>query len=203
MTREEKITKLKSIKQCIIKIVATYDIGLEVDFMNAIGAQQSIGNLGQWPCMKLNVSDELRALQQRLNAGEVLTDEELLAEKSCAELCKYHSFYLGDSELKGEVLDTCLQQIRTNLPTIDLAGQYFYAYAMVENWNTQIELFPTFEQLCDYFLSKWGADVDDYDSMDDESLDWWWDVAEETKWDDGIFLITFSDDSEEETDSDE
>lgn len=99
MTREEKIAKLKGIKQCIVQIVDTYDMGLQVDFLNAKGAQQSFGNIGQWPCMKLNVSDELRTLQQRLAAGEALTDEELLAEKSCAELCKYHSLYFGAWDL--------------------------------------------------------------------------------------------------------
>lgn len=178
-------------------------MGLQVDFLNAKGAQESMGNIGQWPCMQLTVSEELLRLQKRLKAGETVTDEDLLAEKSCAELCKYHSLYFGTWELEGEVLKTCLQAIRTKLPTIDLSGQSFYAYAVVEDWNTHVELFSTYEQLCDYFLAKWGAGVDNYDSMNDDTLDWWWNIAEAKEWDDeGVFLMTFSMD-EEEADSDE
>lgn len=197
MTREEKIQKLKSIKQCIIQIVSTYDMGLQVDFLNSKGAQESMGNIGQWPCMKLRVTKELRSIQEQLASGHHIKQEELLANKTCAELCKYHSLYFGEWELEGNVLNNCIQSICKQLPSVDLSGEYFYAYAEVEEWSNKMILFSTYEQMCDFVLEEWGAGVEDYDSMTDSSLDWFWDIAEGQNWEEGISFISFEDNTDE------
>lgn len=183
MTRVEQIAKLRLIDICIANITYTYDIGLMFDVLSSEGVASEQGyNFGQWPCFKLNVSEETKVLISRLKKGEEISDEELLSNKIFHEICTYHgyqkAFVVGD-----KVLAECLKLIREGSKFIYFTSEYFYAYVTLDDWNIQVHFFSNYKDLKSFFKESCGhLSYYTWDEMSDEELEGWYYVAEGNDW---------------------
>ncbi len=195
MTREEKQFRLKSINNAICAITLTYDMGVQIDYISARGAQESMGSYSQWPCLHMRITDTLRSLQKRLIDGEKVSDEDMLADSVCSEICTFHDLYFNtEVRAEGELLKHCLGLIREKLPTVELGGNDIYAYAALEEWHTQIELFSTYESLFSFFIDLWDSGAEAFEDMIDEDIDFWYQLAEDHDWDDELTLMSIKND---------
>lgn len=189
MTREEKIAKLSQIRVLVTNPVMTYDMGVQFDVITDKGALTDVGNIGQWPFLRSGVSEKLRTIQQKLIHNEVVSDEEFDDDDICREICTYHEFLEDDWALSGEQKQEAMSQIKAGLQTVDLQGNDLFVFASLEEWNTEIRLFTSVEDLYGFIILKYNW-VTPYSEMDDEEIDYWYDVATENNWG-GLMLNEF------------
>lgn len=191
MNRKEKQARLQSIKKSICAITLTYDMGVQIDYISGRGAQESMGDFSQWPCLRLSVTDMLRQFKKRLIDGDSIDDHEMMADSACSEICTVHDLYFKrEEQVDGEYLTTCLDLIRKELPFVDLSGQVLFAYVALEEWHTQIKLFATYDSLYDFFTNQWDEGVDEYDGMGDDEIDFWYQIAEQNDWDEQLAILS-------------
>lgn len=186
MTIAEKINRLKNIRLIVTNLTMTYDMGLEFTILTTKGAVVNLGNYGYWPAWKLEVSDYLRELHGRISDNQEITIKEL--EK--VELFN-HILSSYDSSSEEQIEKTGV--IVEKLSNLDLDNGYFYAFVALEKWNNEIEFFDSKSDLEDYIISKFADSVNPYEEMDEESVEFFYNVAEDENWKDSIPFCTFSD----------
>ena len=193
MTRKELVAKLRTIDICVSNITYTYDIGLMFDVLSSKGASSEQGyNYSQWPCFRLNASEETKVLISRLKEDEEINDDELLSNVFVREICTCHgyheSFLVG-----GKVLAECLKLIREGSKQIDCSSEYFYAYITLNDWNIQVHFFSNYKDLETFFKDECShLSCRTWDEMSDEELEGWYHIAEENDWG-GVPYIEISD----------
>lgn len=181
MTREEKKAKLNSIHIVVTDIIATCDMGLEFTTMTAKGVTTQMGNVFQWPCYVFNNEEkQMQQVVEALRTGKDITNDEILKSllgETLTTVCDPYNgeFQISDDDLVSEIL----QMIRDNLKGIQELGSRFYVYASLESWNLQIEFFTTEENLANFFAEVFGTAEVSYESMSDEELDYYYELAEE------------------------
>lgn len=181
MTREEKKAKLNSIHIVVTDIIATCDMGLEFTTMTAKGVTTQMGNVFQWPCFVFNNEEkQMQQVVEALRTGKDITNDEILKSllgETLTTVCDPYNgeFQISDDDLVSEIL----QMIRDNLKGIQELGSRFYVYASLESWNLQIEFFTTEENLANFFAEVFGTAEVSYESMSDEELDYYYELAEE------------------------
>lgn len=181
MTREEKKAKLNSIHIVVTDIIATCDMGLEFTTMTAKGVTTQMGNVFQWPCFVFNNEEkQMQQVVEALRTGKDITNDEILKfllGETLTTVCDPYNgeFQISDDDLVSEIL----QMIRDNLKGIQELGSRFYVYASLESWNLQIEFFTTEENLANFFAEVFGTAEVSYESMSDEELDYYYELAEE------------------------
>lgn len=181
MTREEKEAKLNSIHIVVTDIIATCDMGLEFTTMTAKGVTTQMGNVFQWPCFVFNNEEkQMQQVVEALRTGKDITNDEILKSllgETLTTVCDPYNgeFQISDDDLVSEIL----QMIRDNLKGIQELGSRFYVYASIESWNLQIEFFTTEENLANFFTEVFGTAEVSYESMSDEELDYYYELAEE------------------------
>ena len=181
MTREEKEAKLNSIHIVVTDIIATCDMGLEFTTMTAKGVTTQMGNVFQWPCFVFNNEEkQMQQVVEALRTGKDITNDEILKSllgETLTTVCDPYNgeFQISDDDLVSEIL----QMIRDNLKGIQELGSRFYVYASIESWNLQIEFFTTEENLANFFAEVFGTAEVSYESMSDEELDYYYELAEE------------------------
>ena len=179
-TRQEKINKLKSLKLCITGLTATYDMGLEFSILTNEGAGQCLGEVGSWPINCISIDDNLKSLQDSILKNEDYPHSELLCHEWVKNLFTYSStpwseeFLVEDDELLGQFIQ--------EFKGLKLKDACFYAFARLENWHREIKLFDTYSELEDYLIFIWKENTSDYESMDDDSLDYYFGLAEDEEW---------------------
>lgn len=183
MTREEIIAKLSTIKVCVVNITYTYDIGLLFQVLTKRGVYTEDGyNVGMWPCVKLNINNDVRDLHNRLNGGESFSDDQLIEYDFIKELCTFRDIH-GYSIVGGKTLQLALSEIRKQLSVLDCSGDYVYAYISLYEWDIDVSLFPSYEKLQEYFIGKWSDLVDEWEYMEDKELEQWYEEAANEDWD--------------------
>ena len=182
MTTEEKIAKLSTISILVANPVYSEDLGMQYDIMTGIGSYTEMGSVGQWPFMRFKVSDDLRALQKALLSGSILTDETLLKNDTIKEICTYHSFIYGNYLIENEPLSNCLNIIREGLKKVDLSIDDLFAFVSLEEWDIDIRFYASYDQLTLAVKEVWGDSVEPYGEMDEDDIDYWYDVAEKNGW---------------------
>ena len=193
MTRKDKQARLQSINKAICAITATYDMGVQIDYISGKGAQESMGSFGQWPCLEMHITDTLRQIQRRLIDGETIGDGEMMADFVCSEICTMHDLFSGEEgTVGGDYLKSCLDLIRNRLTSVDLSGDMLYAYVALEEWHTQIELFSSYDSLFDFFIRLWDSGVETYEEMGDDDIDFWYQIAEDSNWDEEMTLMAIN-----------
>ena len=181
MTREEKKAKLNSIHIVVTDIIATCDMGLEFTTMTAKGVTTQMGNVFQWPCFVFNNEEkQMQQVVEALRTGKDITNDEILKSllgETLTTVCDPYNgeFQISDDDLVSEIL----QMTRDNLKGIQELGSRFYVYASLESWNLQIEFFTTEENLANFFAEVFGTAEVSYESMSDEELDYYYELAEE------------------------
>lgn len=181
MTREEKKAKLSSIHIVVTDIIATCDMGLEFTTMTAKGVTTQMGNVFQWPCFVFNNEEkQMQQVVEALRTGKDITNDEILKSllgETLTTVCDPYNgeFQISDDDLVSEIL----QMTRDNLKGIQELGSRFYVYASLESWNLQIEFFTTEENLANFFAEVFGTAEVSYESMSDEELDYYYELAEE------------------------
>lgn len=181
MTREEKKAKLNSIHIVVTDIIATCDMGLEFTTMTAKGVTTQMGNVFQWPCFVFNNEEkQMQQVVEALRTGKDITNDEILKSllgETLTTVCDPYNgeFQISDDDLVSEIL----QMIRDNLKGIQELGSRVYVYASLESWNLQIEFFTTEESLANFFAEVFGTAEVSYESMSDEELDYYYELAEE------------------------
>ena len=182
MKTAEKRARLSSIKVIVANPVYSEDMGIQYDVMTGVGVYKEMGSVGQWPYVRFRVSDDLRSLQKSIMDGVVFTEEELLENEIIKELCTYHSFLYGSFLLEGEELTEAIQEICKGLKNVDLSGADLFAFVSAEEWDMSFRFFDSYEQLIDAVEKNWANSVKPYNKMDDNEIDYWYDVAEKNGW---------------------
>lgn len=180
MTREEKIAKLKTIELMVADLTMTYDMGMQFSILTRNGATTTMGDYEDWPISGFRVTDNLRKLHDDLLDKVGLSNEQILEEPLCRELYTLHG---GDVDEPSEDdqsknIDTIIDE----LMSLDLDGDNVYVFASLAPWNFDIRLFDDYDSLVLYCLDKWEYQVNPYDKMSDEEIDYWYDVAENNDW---------------------
>lgn len=182
MERKEKLEKLHAIKLCVANLTVTYDMGLEFTTMTSQGVSTQMGNIGQWPCFKVHIDEELDGIMKRLKNGDEVENEEFLSTSFGKAMTTYSNYieneYSFDDEKSNEIADI----LKEKLSQLKYIGDRFYIYASTEDWNMTFEVFATESELEDYFLSVWGTNDETYDAMGDDEISEWYDVAEDNGW---------------------
>lgn len=173
MTREEMLKRLHSIKAISTQFVATYDMGLQFDVLTGEGATTDIGNVGSWPYAKMNVTDNLKAIKERIVNGEEVTAEDILRDEKLKKLLTYSSMYFGQSwVVEGNLLENCVANLKKELVKLNPENDYCYFYIDLEEWSRgEVILFNCYEDMCEHFAEYFGSDVTLYDEMNDEELE--------------------------------
>ena len=181
MTREEKKAKLNSIHIVVTDIIATCDMGLEFTTMTAKGVTTQMGNVFQWPCFVFNNEEkQMQQVVEALRTGKDITNDEILKSLLGETLTTVSDPYNGEFQISDDdLVSEILQMIRDNLKGIQELGSRFYVYASLESWNLQIEFFTTEENLANFFAEVFGTAEVSYESMSDEELDYYYELAEE------------------------
>ena len=86
--------------------------------------------------------------------------------------------YSFDDSKANEIVDI----LKEKLSRLKCSGRDFYVYASTEDWNMILEVFATVSELESYFVSIWGTIDEAYDTMDDDEISEWYDIAEENGW---------------------
>ena len=136
------------------------------------------------------VSFEFESLIMTFKFLSDVSEEIMLQDPICKELCKYHDMWNGSYSLEGESLSKCLSCIKEEIQLADLSGNELFVYAAVEEWNIDIRFFPDYKEFQKAMLADWEDSVDDYEGMDDSELEGWYEVAEANDWD-GIPYLSF------------
>lgn len=182
MTREEKIAKLSTIHIIVANPTVTYDMGMQYDVLTGKGVYQEMGNVGQWPYMHFPIAEGLRQLQESLKTNHTISDEDVLKNDVCKELCVYHDMWNGSYPLEGEPLKNTISLIKKELIKLNLSGNDLFVYAAVESWSQEIRMFVSYDDFCDSILADWEDSVYSYDEMGDDEIDNWYSVAEQNDW---------------------
>lgn len=182
MTREEKIAKLSTIVLCVVNLEYTYDMGLDFDIITSEGVSNNFGNIGQWPCKKIKISDGFRRLIKDFKSGKNVTDEQMLEIDVCRYLCTYEDMVHGTRLLEEGMLTNALNIIRIQLSNINELEEYLYAYASLEEWDLDICLFSSYDELFGFMTDLWGNAEIKFEDMDDDRLNRYYDIAEENEW---------------------
>ena len=147
--------------------------------MTAKGVTTQMGNIGQWPCFVFNMTNQIRSLLDKLQAGEEVSDELLLNTPLGATLITYHDFINGDSHLHENKASQILSILREKIQNVKNIGNRLYVYASPEDWNMEFGFFATKDELADFFIKIWGSDEELYENMTDEEIDDYYIKAEE------------------------
>lgn len=190
MTRQEMLNKLSKITIIVANPTVTYDMGMQFDVMTGQGALTTFGNVGQWPFMRFVITESFRALQKSLLDGYDVSEEIMLQDPICKELCKYHDMWNSSYSLEEESLSKCLSCIKENIRSVDLSGDVLFVYATVEEWDIDIRFFPDYQEFQKAMLVDWEDSVEGYEGMDDSELEGWYEIAEANDWD-GIPYLSF------------
>lgn len=170
----DKIKKIQSFDGCIVDIIVTYDMGLQVDILTKNGFASSIGNLGQWPCYKIPMSETIKQIKHLLEESQSISKEEMLKNDFVKAFCVYHSLWSGDSDLDEEMTNDVLENLKPMILEIDCSQEYLYIYAQIERYlDIDIKCFYSYEDLEEYFLDMWAYDTTDIEDFDEETLDYY------------------------------
>lgn len=182
MTTEDRINKLATIKVIIANPTVTYDMGMQFDVLTAKGALTTMGNVGQWPYMKFKISQDLKILQNKVANGTSISEEEVLENDTCRELCTYHDMLNGCFLLHGDMLSKCIRHICESISVLELSGEDLYVYAEIEGWNLDIRFYTSYEDMCKDALSDWEEFVRPYSEMTNEEIESWYEIAKANDW---------------------
>lgn len=181
MTREKQIERLKSIPLCVCNLTATYDMGLQIDVLTSQGVATSFGQFCQWPCLTFTVTKAIKDIQKALIAETTLPDSQILNNKAIRRMCVCDDMFNGSFELSGENLSQALNKIRKELPKVEFKDRNGYAYIEIGS-DIFIKFFTSLADLQNHFLGNFD-NYYEYNEMEDDELQHWYDVAEDNGWD--------------------
>ncbi len=183
MTRKEKIEKLRQIKLIITNLTATYDMGLEYTIITSKGGDVNLGNIVNWPITEVLVTDEVRSFHKRILEGEKIFLSDIKNVVFFNSILSYHSTpwseagYISDEDIEESVSSICYK-----MKTLDLSEKHIYAFVTLESWNKQIEFFDTYSELESFVIEELGSSIQDYESMSEEEIDYYYNSAEDEGW---------------------
>lgn len=187
MTISEKINRLKHIRLIITGLTMTYDMGIEFTILTHRGADVNFGNYGDWPAWMLEVTDYLRELHERISENSEISIKDL-------EKVELFNHILSSYDPSSEDQSDKVEVIIKKLSNLNLDNRHFYAFVALEYWHNEIEFFDSKSDLEDFIISKFADFVYPYEDMDEESVDFYYNAAENENWKDSIPFCTFSDD---------
>ena len=192
MERTEMLKKLGEIKALTANMVISFDMGIQFDVMTAKGVCTNYGNVGNWPCYKMPITTEFKLLKERLENGGNVSAEDILKVDVCKILLSYTDMLEGQSWLvEGDILNTCIENLKNAIITLDTNKNFFFAYVDLEDWgDNDIVFFNEYNELNRYFGEIFGSDYDLYEDMNDEDLERAYDEAEDNGWN-GIYFKNY------------
>ena len=191
MERKEILSKLSRMKVCVANVTYTYDIGIMFDLLSSEGVSSEEGyNINQWPCFKVNMSEQTRDLFSLLKKGEQLDKNELLKNNVIKQLCTYHSYQESDL-VNDELIDMCLDYIRKEVKNVDCTKEFIYVFVCFD-YIECLKLFSTYSEMEAFFFEQFNSFCRSWEEMDDEELENWYKTAEENDWE-GVPLMEIKD----------
>lgn len=175
------LRELSRINLCVPELIVTYDMGIQFCVITSEGVSDSIGNIGSWPNIKYKVNPEMLSLHEALSRGDEVTDDKMMKVPDIKSICSY-SDMTGCYDLGEDAQKECLALLRKELLNIQFTNEYYYVYAYIENWEKNIRLFDTIEELTEYFKQVWASDCRPYEEMDDDELECYYNQAKEAGW---------------------
>lgn len=187
MTIEEKIVRLKNIHLIITNLTMTYDMGLEFTILTGKGADVNFSNYGNWPVWKIEITDYLRELRKRIPCNSEISIKEL-------ERVELFNYILSSDDSSIEKQIDKKEKIVEEFSKLNLDNDHLHTFVALEDWNNEIVFFDSLSDQEHFILSKFGDSVNPYDKMDEEGVEFFYNVAENDNWKDSIPFCTFSDD---------
>ncbi len=190
MMQKEILERLHSINGCVVKLTATFDMGLQIDIMTNQGVLSNIGNYVQWPCFCFVMSDEVRRCHDLLVSKNYVSNEDMMKLQFCKILTVFNDIPNGSCLMEQEKVRQILNLLRKELEKMSCTGDSFYAYASPEDWNMVFKLFATYDGLQNFFLETMGPPDRLYDEMTVDELSRCYNFGEENDWE-GLPLQSF------------
>lgn len=180
MTNSEMLEKLKSLTVCAQMTCATMDMGIESVVITSKGAGSNLGDLGQWPCVKFPINDELRE-KIRGFSGDIAKDIEAIKPFQFFKFCtSTHNPVFGPefNVMAPELVAKVSESLVAQLKLIDLSKDCFFAY---QEWGEVPELTSEFSRLEELFIDNHGY-VRAWEKMSEDEIEEWYETAEDIGW---------------------
>ena len=165
MTREEMISALRAAGVRAIPTVATYDMGLQYEYITPEGAGTGFGGMGQWPLWKFSAIP----VEQWMQIKQSLDDETLSIEG----LDGTGLDGLFDAIYTFDKLDP--SDVFAELSDIDAsAGTFYCLFDAGMMYCERPQFYATQEEAIKAFAGAYCNDVESWDGMDDDELTEWY-----------------------------
>lgn len=169
MTREEMLVELHNINIGAQPVVATFDMGLEYEYVTPEGHGESFGNMGDWPAYEFKnlTKDALIAIQAKIkNASLTVSD---LEGTEFAAFYKYVFSVERPESYVPTVSDFFKDLMKISL---DSEGS-LYALCDARDWQPSVAFFSTYVELEDAFAYDYISYIEEWEELsDDELADW-------------------------------
>ena len=161
MTRDEILSKLKSIKPTAHPTVMTNDMGLQIDVMDSTGGITDLGNYGDWPLWKFKrlSKEQLEFLQNIMKTRKLVLED--FKNTNLYHFIEKILVNFSDADLNG-VFETIIKYP-------DTEGEYFFIFCDVDGYKFELTIFGTEEEISKEFFSCFDI-YNKWEDYDDDTL---------------------------------
>lgn len=173
LNREELIHKLQKVSFCAVPTVATFDMGLQYDWIGPNGAGTGLGNILSWPAYRIRTihAQRWQEIQKKIRMKDLKIDD--LKDTDLLELAKtfvaaYNIHY------------DCLADLFIDLADFPdhLDCDFFCLFDDV-SWACQPEFYASKDELLSRFEDKYCGGEVAWEEMGIEELKEWLDRSED------------------------
>lgn len=185
MNREEKIARLKTCTGLAYPTVMTQDMGLQYTTINQDGMYTGMGLFSEWPVYKILVDDKIGDIIATLRRGGKVSKETL--RNSC----------FGDIfrvQVHDDRETTFFEAVIQFLVNIAHDVESFWVFCQPDE-NTQLSL--SIEDVIKIFMECNVKELYAWGDIDDDEIDYAFDLCEENSWSFPFICINDPGESEE------
>lgn len=173
MNREEMLKRLYSLSFCATPTVKTMDLGLEIDFVNSEGAGTVLGEIGEWPAIKLR---RIENPQWGVILDKIKSKTLTLSDIVGTDLGRFVNDLM---EFCDEDCNDLSENLAGLLGLRDPIGPVFYCRYDLMSWDEKPFFFANESDFLDDFEAFYCQDIIEWDDMGDEELKYWFDRIED------------------------
>ena len=171
--REKLLSKGKGAKFCATPTVATYDMGLQYDYVMPEGVGTNLGSMGQWPAYWFSKVENDKWTEIR----KALTNSRLTMEiLEGTELAEFAQAYISNS-YESQFRDIELNQVLSGLLSLpEYSPERIYAICdmgagVYEDCISKF--YDTEEEFLTAFKKEYCRDFTPWDDLENEDLIYW------------------------------
>ena len=184
LTKKDKINKLKNTLLVAYPTCYTMDIGIEYEVITSKGAGSGCCAFGEWPIYYVKIDEDISKLIENVKKGISIT------------LKDFEDTYLEDLIKGEEDLKAFISFGKKKTNNLD------FIYVLEQQWDVN-EFYETKQEVQEAFIKSFGVLDQEWDEMDTDLIDYYYEQAEDYSWNPAFALLGSSDDDENEEEEEE